>query len=111
MKDKLKKAFFVAMLGTGAAFGAAGTYLAGNAAVQEFIVHKDEYDAAKQCVKQVRAGNTCSPEQYQWTALYAGQKQDYGMGLSWLFGGASFVRMSLPKVRNPRQKPQDKKPA
>ncbi len=98
------------MLGVGAGFGAAGTYMCGKEAITEFVTQKENYDKGKQCVEKVEAGQTCSAEEYDWAARYAGQKQTYGMGLSWLFGGASFVRMALPKVRRPRKPGEEKKP-
>ncbi|MDI1227172.1 MAG: hypothetical protein PSY14_05775 [bacterium] len=110
MNNKLRKAFFVAVFGVGAGFGTAGAYMAGNAAVDEYITHKAQNDSAKACVQTVKQGGNCTPEQYQWTALYADHKKDYGFGLSWLFGGLSFVRMSLPKIRAPREKPNGSKP-
>ncbi len=110
MKGQLRKAFFIAIFGIGAGFGTAGAYKAGDAAVQEYITHKAENDSAKQCIADIKTGNTCSTEQYQWVAAYADHKKDYGFGLSWLFGGVSFVRMSLPKIRSASQKPKANKP-
>lgn len=110
MKDKLAKAFYIALFGTGAGFGVAGGYMAAKSATQEFITHKAENDSAKQCIRNVKAGNACTAEQYQWLAMYGDSKKDYGMGLSWLFGGASFVRMSLSRLRKPAPKADDRKP-
>lgn len=109
MKDKLRKAFFVAMLGTGAGFGASGAYLAGDAAVKEYVTQAPAFDRGKACVREVKQGRECSTADYRQAAIYADNKKDYAFGLSWLFGGASFVRMSLPRVR--RKKPDGNKPA
>lgn len=110
MKGKLRQAFFAAIFSLGAGFGSAGAYLCGREAVTEFITHKAEYDSAKACVARVKDGRSCNAEQYVLAAMYADQKKEYGLGLSWLFGGASFVRISLPKIRRPRAKPDNKTP-
>lgn len=109
MKDKLRKAFFAAILGTGVTFGAAGTYIAADAAVKEYVTERADFTRGKACVRAVKKGEDCSTEDYRRAAIYADNKKDYAFGLSWLFGGASFVRMSLPRVR--RKKPEDKGPS